>query len=450
MINSQNLIDKICAKISLGGLTSLETCQTTGALTILSNPIVSVATKNDLPDVTLYRDRMIYVDDENRYYYAADGIWLNDFTSNPVNYNNALMAWGANFSSQLGDSTTTDTSSPIYISSEFTDWRQVSGTVSGNFSVGIRSNGTAWAWGLNSSGQLGNGTLIDRSSPTSVIGGITNWVQISGGNAHSLGLRSNGTAWAWGAGSNGRIGDNTNVLKCSPVLVVGGFTNWCQVSAGGLHSLGVRSNGTAWAWGAGANGRLGNNATTDRSSPVSVVGGFTDWCQVSAGTFHSLGVRTNGSAWAWGDASSGKLGDNTAVSKSSPVSVVGGFADWCQVSGGEQHSLGVRTNGTAWAWGNNSNGRLGDGTGTTRSSPVSVIGGFTDWCQVSGGFAHSLGIRQNGTLWGWGINTCGRLGNGTIIQSTSPVPVLGGFTDWCQVSAGRYHSLGVRQICKGF
>jgi len=207
-----------------------------------------------------------------------------------------------------------------------------------------------------------------------------------------------GNTYSWGSSSGGKLGDGTTVAKSSPVSVVGGFSDWCQVSAGSDHSLGVRTNGTAWAWGCGDIGRLGDGTTVNKSSPVSVVGGFTDWFQVSAGCCHSLGVRTNGTAWAWGTSLSGQLGDGTTVSKSSPVSVVGGFTDWCQVSASPlSHSLGVRTNGTAWAWGSSSEGRLGDGTTVSKSSPVSVVGGFTDWCQVSAGLRFSLGVRTNGT-----------------------------------------------------
>jgi alpha-tubulin suppressor-like RCC1 family protein len=128
---------------------------------------------------------------------------------------------------------------------------------------------------------------------------------------------------------------------------------------------------------------------------VSVVGGFTDWCQVSAGSESSLAVRQNGTAWAWGSNSNGQLGDNTTVSKSSPVSIVGGFTNWCQVSAGQSHSLGVRQNGLTWAWGSNSNGQLGDSTTTNRSSPVSVIGGFTDWWEISAGGNFSLATRKS-------------------------------------------------------
>jgi alpha-tubulin suppressor-like RCC1 family protein len=146
---------------------------------------------------------------------------------------------------------------------------------------------------------------------------------------------------------------------------------------------------------------LGNNDVGNTSSPVSVIGGFTNWCQVAAGYFHSLGVRTNGTLYAWGCNQYGRLGDNTTVNKSSPVSVVGGFTNWCQVAGGYRHSAGVRTNGTAWAWGNGTRGQLGNNETENKSSPVSVVGGFSDWCQVSAankgsGFS-TLAVRSTAT-----------------------------------------------------
>ena len=220
---------------------------------------------------------------------------------------------------------------------------------------------------------------------------------ISDGNIWSTGLQflindKASSLRSWGSNGSGRLGDNTILDKSSPVSVVGGFTDWVQVSAGN-HSLGLRSNGTAWAWGPNTNGVLGDNTITNRSSPVSIVGEFTDWTQLSTGEFHSLGIRANGTIWAWGLNSFGRLGDNTTTSRRSPVSVVGGFTDWVQVSAGGAHSFGVRANGSAWGWGLNSSGQLGDNTATNRSSPVSVVGGFTDWIQVSSGGIHSLGLK---------------------------------------------------------
>ena len=212
------------------------------------------------------------------------------------------------------------------------------------------------------------------------------------------------------------------------------------------YGLSLENEGFSYSWGQGSFGKLGDNSTTNKSSPITITGGFSDWCNVSAGYDHSLGITYNGSAWAWGLGSAGRLGDNTTVSSSSPVSVVGGFTDWRQLSAGGAHSLGVRQSGTLYAWGNGGDGRLGDNTANTRSSPVSVVGGFTDWCQVSAGWAHSLGLRQNGSAWAWGCNAIGQLGDNSTVSRSSPVSVVGGFTNWCQASAGGIHSLAIRNV----
>jgi alpha-tubulin suppressor-like RCC1 family protein len=448
MISSQNLIDKICCALTTGGLTPVQCCSAESALTILCQPVFSVANIAALPDATTYNGRMVYVTDQTKYYYAVCGVWNDDFSSGSHVVRSDIYAWGSNALGELGDNTTVTRSSPVSVIGNFTDWCQVAAGRCN--SLAVRQNGTLWAWGQNNNGKLGDNTIVDKSSPVSVVGGFTDWCQVSAGQCHSLAVRQSGTAWAWGENSAGQLGDNTTANKSSPVSVVGGFCDWCQVSAGKTHSLAVRQNGTAWAWGLNGCGTLGDNTTVAKSSPVSVVGGFTDWCQVSANYCYSLAVRQNGTAWGWGCNSFGQLGDNTTVAKSSPVSVVGGFTDWSQVSGSRYHSLGVRQSGTAWAWGCNQLGQLGDNTTVSKSSPVSVVGGFTDWCQVSASDGSgSAAVRQNGTAWGWGWNNSGKLGDNTQTNRSSPVSVVGGFCDWCQIAAGERHTLAIRTCSVG-
>ena len=346
----------------------------------------------------------------------------------------SIYSWGRATNGQLGDNTTVSKSSPVSVVGGFCDWSEVSS--GGEHSLGLRTNGTAWSWGQPNNGRLGNNTTAGYiSSPVSVVGGFTDWCNISAGTNFSLAIRTNGTIWGWGLQTEGQLGDGTAANKSSPVSVVGGFTDWCQVSAGNNHSAAVRTNGTLWAWGCNGAGRLGNNNTANVSSPVSVVGGLTNWCGVSAGGGHTLGLNTSGVLWAWGNGSYGRLGDNTTAAKSSPVSVVGGFTDWCQISAGGYQSAAVRTNGTLWAWGYGHQGQIGDNAGVVqRSSPVSVVGGFTNWCQATAGSQHVFGLRTNGTLWAWGANCYGRLGDGTTVNKSSPVSVVGGFTDWFRIA----------------
>jgi alpha-tubulin suppressor-like RCC1 family protein len=413
--------------------------------------VKSVANCAALPDAACNKGRMIYLADTCGYR-ISDGVsWTNDFTSTIQDFQ--IWTWGYNGNGQLGDGTTTNRSSPVSAMGGFNNWCQVSAGFFQNMAV--RTNGTAWGWGGGAVGVLGDGFTVARSSPVSVVGGFTDWCQVSTSYQHTVAVRRSGSAWAWGNNGSGRLGTNNTTNTSSPVSVVGGFSDWCQISAGRQHTAAVRTNGTAWSWGFNTYGALGNNTTTVRSSPVSVVGGFSDWCQVSGGTYSSVAVRTGGSAWAWGLNGSGILGDNTTTTRSSPVSVVGGFSDWCQASMGGYHTVGVRTSGSAWTWGYNSffgkAGMLGDNTTENRSSPVSVVGGFTNWCQASasvGGY-HTVAVRTNGSVWAWGYNSYGLLGDNTTTNRSSPVSVVGGSTDWYAVSAGRTHTIGLNAT-RGF
>ena len=176
---------------------------------------------------------------------------------------------------------------------------------------------------------------------------------------------------------------------------------------------------------------------------MSVVGGFTDWVQVAGANIHTAGVRANGTAWCWGRADSGRLGNGQdTVSTSSPVSVVGGFTDWIQIDCGQNHTAAVRSNGTAWTWGWNFYGELGIDSKVSASSPVQVVGGFTDWVQITAGNANISAIRANGTAWGWGRALSS--GNNVLNDKSSPVQVVGGFTDWVQISTGSDVNIGLR------
>ncbi len=331
--------------------------------------------------------------------------------------NGTLWAWGNNQSGQLGDGdwSTTDKHSPVQVGTSM-DWVAV--TAGGWHALGIKSDGTLWAWGNNQSGQLG--TTTDKHSPVQV-GTSTDWVAVSAGGPHTLGLKSDGTLWAWGYNNYGQLGDGSTTNSSSPVQV-GTSTDWIAVTAGEDHTLGIKSDGTLWAWGMNIHGQLGDGdwSTTDKHSPVQV-GSSTDWMAVNAGSFHTLGIKSDGTLWAWGMNEWGQLGDGTTTDKRSPVQV-GSSTDWVAVTAGGRHTLGLKSDGTLWAWGANIYGGLGDGTTTDKHSPVQV-GSSTDWVAVNAGSGHTLGIKIGGTLWAWGYNRYGLLGDGTTSDSYNPVQI---------------------------
>ncbi len=327
--------------------------------------------------------------------------------------NGTLWAWGDNQNGQLGNGNTSSAVlSPVQVGT-YTNWKSV--TAGGYYSLGIKTDGTLWAWGLNNYGQLGDGTTIYKSSPVQ-IGTDTNWAFIAAGYTNSFGIKTDGTLWAWGDNSYSQLGDGTSINKSFPIQI-GTDTNWSSVDSGYRHSIGIKSNGTLWAWGTLLIGTINN------SSPVQI-GINTNWVSVSAGLDHSFGVKSNGTLWAWGYNMAGQLGDGTTNSKSSPVQI-GTDTNWKSVTAGYMTSLGVKTGGTLWAWGLNDYGQLADGTTISKSYPVQ-IGINTNWDLPVANFSSnsSLGIKTDGTLWAWGRNNYGQLGDGTTINKSSPEWIL--------------------------
>jgi len=430
------LVDQINTRF-VCSLDTSTTAKLTEAVTSLVTSVNRVDTLNDLPLASDNTGTFYYVDSLCNYRYSNGQTWDNTY----IPYRYAIWTWGNNSTGQLGDNSVVCRSSPVSVVGGFTDWITTEAACA--HTLATRKNGTAWAWGINSTGNLGDGTTVSKSSPVSVVGGFTDWCYVSG-YLSSAAIRTNGTLWTWGSNAQAHLGDNSTVNKSSPVSVVGGFNDWCQVSVSSVHVSAVRTNGTLWTWGSNAQGQLGDNSTVDRSSPVSVVGGFNDWCQVSAGSIHIAAIRTNGTLWTWGGNNVGQLGDNTETDRSSPVSVIGNITNWCQVSSGFRFSAAVTTDSEIWAWGENSCGKLGDNSTTNRSSPVKVVGGFTDWCQVSVAGQHAAAVRNNGSIWTWGSNAQAQLGDNSTVDRSSPVSVVGGFTDWCYVDAMCISTAGVR------
>jgi YD repeat-containing protein len=181
---------------------------------------------------------------------------------------------------------------------------------------------------------------------------------------------------------------------------------------------------------------LGENSETSRSSPIQTIAFGTNWKNIACGAYYSIAIKEDGTLWTWGHNSFGQLGDNTTASKSSPVQTIAGGINWKIAANGGRHAAVIKTDGTLWTWGWNGYGQLGDNTRTGRSSPVQTITFGTNWKQVSNGYMHTSATKTDGTLWTWGRNNSGQLGDNTIINRSSPVQTVAGGTNWNQVSGG--------------
>jgi len=431
----------------------------------------------------------------------------------------SLYAWGENNFGQLGLGDTTNRNSPVQVGTG-TTWVRVDLNTQ---SAAIKSDGTMWTWGANSQGQLGQGNTTNLSSPVQV-GALTTWDIVSCNYLNTVALKTDGTLWSWGYNNFGQLGSGTTTNRSSPVQI-GALTSWTKLSTGygsSYYTHAIRSGGSLWAWGYGGQVTSPNLQApfptinqTNYSSPVQVSSAIT-WSEVASGSTHALALSSSGALYAWGTNQNGEcgvatlnnpdyyvayatygecsgggttyqfgtildtsfdglgpsnfpnvynstfsvcepgvLGDTVSESYtpagtvkwgfSSPVQV-GSLTTWAKIAAGKTYSSAIKTDGTLWAWGYNPSGNLGDGTATARSSPVQV-GALTTWAQVSCGELHTLAVRTDGTLWAWGNNQTGQLGQGNQTPRSSPVQV-GTATNWLSTrsafASGSYASIAIR------
>jgi alpha-tubulin suppressor-like RCC1 family protein len=301
-----------------------------------------------------------------------------------------------------------------------------------------------WNWGLASYGRLGNNsTFLFTNTPVTTFAGGTNWKQVSTGYSYTAAIKTDGTLWTWGRGSYGRLGTNATTDRSTPVTTFAGGTNWKQVSCNSGHVAAIKTDGTLWTWGSGVTAKLGTNDTINRSTPVTTFAGGTNWKQVSAGDTYTAAIKTDGTLWTWGQGSSGRLGTNDTTDRSTPVTTFAGGTDWKQVSAGVNSGAAIKTDGTLWIWGSGSVGKLGINATTDRSTPVTTFAGGNNWKQVSCN-SHASAIKTDGTLWTWGYNNAGRLGTNDTTNRSTPVTTFAGGTNWKQVSSGSLHIAAIK------
>ena len=354
-----------------------------------------------------------------------------------------LFSWGNGTTGRNGQNNTTTYSSPIQIPG--TTWANGEykyGIGGNNVSVAIRTDGTLWAWGNNQVGQLGVNNITQYSSPKQV-GSGTDWRSLGCWDNNNSATKTDGTLWSWGQNSRGAAGQNStaNPHISSPVQV-GSDSDWgIPIGCAGESSGCIKTDGTLWMWGRNGgdhgDGVLGQNNTTQYSSPVQIPG--TTWRSINGGRYHYLATKTDGTLWARGENLYGNLGSNDEVKYSSPVQIPG--TTWNYAKAGSRRSLATKTDGTLWAWGQNSQGGLGQNNRTDYSSPVQIPG--TTWDKPASG-GNFMATKTDGTLWACGYNVHGDLGNNEAIARSSPVQIAG--TGWGWIHTGYDGGCGASYI----
>jgi len=330
----------------------------------------------------------------------------------------SLWAWGGN-GGRFGDGTNENSNVPIRIGTE-TNWASIS--AGSSHTVAVKTDSSLWAWGWNGHGQLGDGTggggnsdkSGDKNIPTR-IGTETNWASVSACDRHTMAIKTDGSLWAWGE-NRGNFGNGSTyeaVQDSNIPVQIGAETNWASVSAGSSHTMAIKTDGSLWAWGFNDDGQLGDGTEEYKYIPT-LIGTEIDWASVSAGSYHTMAIKTDGSLWAWGFNGSGQLGDGTIVGKNIPTRI-GIETNWASVSASSWYTMAIKQDGSLWAWGDNQHGEFGDGKNSPHSNIPKQIGTETNWVTVVAALAnyYTFATKDNGSLWAWGTNWFGQLGDGT-------------------------------------
>jgi alpha-tubulin suppressor-like RCC1 family protein len=358
-----------------------------------------------------------------------------------------VYAWGANAQGQLGLG---GTGAPVSTPTKSPSLTGIVEIVAGGaFSLAVRNDGKVWSWGVNSDGQLGQGSVgASQGTPGQVLT-VNNGAFVAASAYNGVAVESDGTVWAWGDNGHGGLGNGTGQISQVPVELPN-FTGAVGVAGGDNYSLTLRSNGTVWGWGTNTGSQLGNGGSSPNpvTTPVQATG-ITTATAIAAGSDHGMALLTGGTVVGWGGNGAGQVGDGSSgAAKPSPVPLPA-LSAITQIACGQFHCMAIRNDATndrtLWTWGYNAQGQLGQGgTGAGNPTPTK-LSGISGVVSMAGGDRHTIIAKSDGSVWVWGSNDLGQLGQGatSLTPVPSPTPVAG-ITDAVAVGAGFFHCLVIR------
>lgn len=305
------------------------------------------------------------------------------------------------------------------------------------FCLAQKPDGTIWAWGKNSSGQYGNGTTSIKRFPVKV-DSVNQWKRISTSYSHVLAIKVDGSLWGWGENGSGELGlgDYTDRLKA---VRIGTRNDWVKVFAGYQRSFALTSDGKLWCWGNNASGALGDGSVTNRNIPAKM-DSILKFDTVAAGSFHTIALTKSHKMYAWGKNNNSQIGEPALVNQFSVTTPqkIGTDSTWAMVATGGNHSVALKTDGTIWTWGLNAEGELGDSSLVAKRIAPAKMGTANNWKIISSQLTSSnMAQKTDGSIWGWGRNYNGIFGFEADIIKYRPYKI-GTATNWKFVITGGY------------
>jgi alpha-tubulin suppressor-like RCC1 family protein len=368
----------------------------------------------------------------------------------------AVVCWGLNDSGQIGDATMNNALSPTTVTG-LAGMTVLELSAGDNFTCARISGGTVRCWGNNTLGQIGDGTTTSPRLAPTLVAGLANAAGLASNIDGTCARTTSNTVVCWGVNSSGECGDGTVVSPRVNIVTATGVTTVAEVAADGAghHVCARRADGSVLCWGQGLQGQLGNGGTSNSSTAVVVsgIGGANPGAvQIAAGAYHACALRSDGQVLCWGGNSNGQLGDGTGLNRPNAVMTTGLVnSSIVEVAPGGAHTCARRASGTVTCWGLNGSGQLGDNTTVNRLAPVSVSG-LVDAVEIVAGAEHTCARQSAGTIVCWGKNANGQLGDGTSVNRLVPTAVSG-ISDAIALAAGRAHTCALRQsgaiVCWG-
>jgi hypothetical protein len=300
----------------------------------------------------------------------------------------------------------------------------------------LRSTGAMDCWGENEFGELGDGTSAEKTTPTAVSGLSSGVTAVSAGYVYTCALTRAHGVYCWGENLSGQLGDGTTTEKTTPTAVSGLSSGITAISASAEHTCALTSAGGVKCWGANESGQLGDGTTTNKATPTVVSGLSSGVTAISAGGYHTCALTSAGAVKCWGYNADGQLGDGTTTNKITPAAVSGLSSGVTAISAGLLHTCALRGSGGLQCWGENELGQLGDGTTTNKTTPTDVSGLSSGVAAINAGYYHTCALTSVGRVKCWGYNHFGELGDGTNTNKTTPTDVSGLVSATCTTNTG--------------